>query len=79
MGNSHDRTWGILAIVDRYDYIALVPLDFRPPGRHGRKTTPQALPALCVEDVHEPVLYGHDLDGALAFVRGYQDTSAAQA
>ncbi len=35
---------------------------------------PQARPALCVEDVHEPVLYGHDLDGALAFVRGFQDT-----
>lgn len=40
---------------------------------------PQALPALCVEDVHEPVLYGHDLDGALACVRGYQDTSPAHA
>ena len=31
------------------------------------------------EDVHEPVLYGHDLDAALAFVRGWQDTSAALA
>jgi len=31
------------------------------------------------EDVHEPVLYGHDLDGAFAFVRGFQDTSAALA
>jgi SAM-dependent methyltransferase len=31
------------------------------------------------EDVHEPVLYGHDLDTALAFVRGFQDTSAALA
>ena len=30
-------------------------------------------------DVHEPVLYGHDLDAALAFVRGFQDTSAALA
>jgi SAM-dependent methyltransferase len=29
------------------------------------------------EDVHEPVLYGHDLDAALAFVRGFQATSAA--
>ncbi len=29
------------------------------------------------EDVHEPVLYGHDLDTALGFVRGFQDTSAA--
>ena len=48
----------------RYDYIALVPLDFRPPVRHARKSTPK----LCVDDVHEPVLYGHDLDGALAFV-----------
>ena len=31
------------------------------------------------EDVHEPVLYGHDLDAALAFVRGFQDTNAALA
>src|SRR5919108_2066766 len=29
------------------------------------------------EDVHEPVLYGHDVDAALAFVRGFQDTTAA--
>jgi SAM-dependent methyltransferase len=34
---------------------------------------------VCFEDVHEPVLYGHDLDAALAFVRGFQDTSAALA
>jgi SAM-dependent methyltransferase len=26
--------------------------------------------------IHEPVLYGHDLDAALAFVRGFQDVSA---
>jgi SAM-dependent methyltransferase len=31
------------------------------------------------DDVHEPVLYGHDLDAALAFVRGFQSTSAALA
>ena len=31
------------------------------------------------EDVHEPVLYGHDLDAALAFVKGFQSTSAALA
>jgi hypothetical protein len=31
------------------------------------------------EDVHEPVLYGRDLDAALAFVRGFQSTSAALA
>ncbi|HKH13104.1 MAG TPA: hypothetical protein VKA47_00440, partial [Solirubrobacterales bacterium] len=31
------------------------------------------------EDVHEPVLYGHDVDAALAFVRGFQTTSAALA
>jgi SAM-dependent methyltransferase len=31
------------------------------------------------QDVQEPVLYGHDLDAALAFVRGFQDTSAALA
>ena len=30
-------------------------------------------------DVHEPVLYGDDLDAALAFVRGFQDTIAALA
>jgi hypothetical protein len=34
---------------------------------------------MCFEDVHEPVLYGHDLDAALAFVRGFEDTSAALA
>jgi hypothetical protein len=31
------------------------------------------------EDVHEPVLYGADLEAALAFVRGFQDTRAALA
>jgi hypothetical protein len=31
------------------------------------------------EDVREPVLYGDDLDAALAFVRGFQSTSAALA
>jgi SAM-dependent methyltransferase len=31
------------------------------------------------EDVHEPVLYGHDLDAALAIVTGFQRTSAALA
>ena len=31
------------------------------------------------EDVHEPVFYGHDVDAALACVRGFQDTSAALA
>jgi SAM-dependent methyltransferase len=31
------------------------------------------------EDVHEPVFYGHDVDAALAIVRGFQDTSAALA
>jgi SAM-dependent methyltransferase len=35
--------------------------------------------ALHFEDVHEPVLYGHDLDAALAFVRGFRNTSAALA
>ena len=34
---------------------------------------------VCFEDVHEPVLYGHDLDAALAVVRGFQATSAALA
>ena len=29
------------------------------------------------QDVHEPVLYGQDLDAALAFVRAFRDTSAA--
>ena len=31
------------------------------------------------EDVREPVFYGHDLEAALATVRGFQDTSAALA
>jgi len=31
------------------------------------------------EDVHEPVLYGHDLAPALDFVRGFQNVSAALA
>ena len=31
------------------------------------------------EDVNEPVLYGHDLDAALAIVRSFQDTSGALA
>src|ERR671915_654633 len=31
------------------------------------------------EDVHEPVIYGPDLDAALAFVRGFQSTSVALA
>ena len=56
----------------RYDYIALVPLDFTQPERHCAEIYPQALPALCVEDVHEPTLCEHDLDGALVFVRGSQ-------
>jgi SAM-dependent methyltransferase len=29
------------------------------------------------EDVNEPVFYGRDVDGALAIVRGFQDTRAA--
>jgi SAM-dependent methyltransferase len=32
-----------------------------------------------LEDVHEPVLYGRDLDAALAFVQGFQNISAALA
>jgi hypothetical protein len=31
------------------------------------------------EDIQEPVLYGHDVDAALAFVQGFEDTSAALA
>ena len=31
------------------------------------------------EEVHEPVLYGHDLDAALAVITGFQSTSAALA
>ena len=31
------------------------------------------------EDVREPVFYGHDVDAALAIVRGFQDTGAALA
>jgi SAM-dependent methyltransferase len=32
-----------------------------------------------LEDVREPVFYGDDVDGALAIVRGFQDTAAALA
>jgi hypothetical protein len=32
-----------------------------------------------LEDVSQPVLYGHDVDAALAFVRGFQGTSASLA
>jgi ubiquinone/menaquinone biosynthesis C-methylase UbiE len=35
--------------------------------------------AVRFEDVHEPVLYGHDIDAALEFVCGFQDVSAALA
>jgi SAM-dependent methyltransferase len=35
--------------------------------------------AVAFEDVHEPVLYGHDIDAALEFVCGLQDVSAALA
>jgi hypothetical protein len=30
---------------------------------------------VALEDVHEPVFYGPDLDAALAWVRGFQDVS----
>jgi SAM-dependent methyltransferase len=33
--------------------------------------------AVRLEGVHEPVLYGHDIDTALGFVCGFQDVSAA--
>jgi SAM-dependent methyltransferase len=35
--------------------------------------------AVRFEDVHEPVLYGHDLEAALEFVRGFQNVSQALA
>lgn len=35
--------------------------------------------AVRFEDVHELVLYGHDLDAALEFVCGFQDTRSALA
>ena len=35
--------------------------------------------AVRFEDVHEPVLYGPDIDAALEFVRGFQNVSAALA
>jgi SAM-dependent methyltransferase len=35
--------------------------------------------ALRFDDVQEPVLYGHDIDAALQFVRGFQNVSAALA
>jgi SAM-dependent methyltransferase len=35
--------------------------------------------AVQFEDVHEPVLYGHDIDAALEFVSGFQAVTAALA
>jgi ubiquinone/menaquinone biosynthesis C-methylase UbiE len=35
--------------------------------------------AVRLEDVREPVLYGHNIDAALEFVCGFQDTSSALA
>jgi SAM-dependent methyltransferase len=35
--------------------------------------------AIRFADIREPVLYGHDLDAALAIIRGFQDTRAALA
>jgi hypothetical protein len=35
--------------------------------------------AVRFEEVHEPVLYGRDIDAALEFVCGFQDTSSALA
>jgi SAM-dependent methyltransferase len=35
--------------------------------------------AVRLADIHEPVLYGHDIDAALEFVCGFQDVSAALA
>ena len=32
-----------------------------------------------LEDIDAPVLYGHDLDAALAFIHGFQSTTAALA
>jgi hypothetical protein len=58
----------------RYDYIALVPLDFRRPERHARKSTPKlSRRSASRTSTSRP---SHDLDGALAFVRGSHDASA---
>ena len=35
--------------------------------------------AIRFQDVREPVLYGHDLDAALAVILGFQQTSMALA
>jgi hypothetical protein len=39
----------------RYDHIALVPLDFRRPERHERKSSPKLSRHFCVEDVQKRV------------------------
>ena len=46
---------------------------------HRRDPRGRGFEGMSFEDVHEPVLYGHDLDAALAIIRGFQDTSAALA
>ena len=38
---------------------------------------PAGFDELLFVDVHEPVLYGHDIPAALEFVRGFQNVSAA--
>lgn len=66
--------------------------DAAQPSPHGadafslgdREATARLLEGAGFEDVrfdgvHEPVFYGHDVDAALAIVRGFQDTSAALA
>jgi SAM-dependent methyltransferase len=43
----------------------------------GRMLEAAGFEGMAFENVHEPVLYGHDVDAALAIVRGFQDTKTA--
>jgi SAM-dependent methyltransferase len=55
------------------------PFSLGDPGRTTRILAGAGFDGMRFEDVHEPVLYGRDVDAALAFVRGFQCTSAALA
>jgi SAM-dependent methyltransferase len=55
------------------------PFSLGDPGATTRMLEGAGFEDVRFDDVHEPVLYGHDLDAALGFVRGFQDTSAALA
>jgi SAM-dependent methyltransferase len=53
------------------------PFSLGDPEATGRLLDGAGFDSIRFEEVAEPVLYGHDLDAALAFIRGFQDVNAA--